>query len=119
MQFYYHQREISQIIPQILYYLEANPALETIDDAIAYIDNQTASSETYQNNLNAFRNYVKQFNTILLSTADEQGQPSSRQISFVTLNDVPNIWYFGTDPEAPKVSELDLGRVRNLYATHE
>lgn len=110
LQFYYHQREISQIIPQILYYLEANPALETIDDAIAYIDNQTASSETYQNNLNAFRNYVKQFNTILLSTADEQGQPSSRQISFVTLNDVPNIWYFGTDPEAPKVSELDLGR---------
>lgn len=110
LQFYYHQREISQIIPQILYYLEANPTLETIDDAIAYIDSQTTSPELYQNNLSAFRKYVKQFNTILLSTANEQGRPSSRQISFVTLDDVPNIWYFGTDPEAPKVSELDLGR---------
>ncbi|MEJ1330440.1 hypothetical protein QY895_06845 [Latilactobacillus sakei] len=73
LQFYYHQREISQIIPQILYYLEANPALETIDDAIAYIDNQTASSETYQNNLNAFRNYVKQFNTILAKYGGRTG----------------------------------------------
>ncbi|MDG2980009.1 pyridoxamine 5'-phosphate oxidase family protein [Latilactobacillus curvatus] len=110
LQFYYHQREISQIIPQILYYLEANPALETIDDAIAYIDSQPVSLELYQNNLSEFRKYVKQFNTMVLSTANELGHPSSRQINFVTLDGIPNVWYFGTDPEAPKVSELDLGR---------
>lgn len=110
LQFYYYQREISHIIPQILYYLEANPTLETIDDAIAYIDSQPVSSELYQNNLSEFRKYVKQFNTMVLSTANELGQPSSRQINFVTLDGIPNVWYFGTDPEAPKVSELDLGR---------
>lgn len=110
LQFYYYQREISHIIPQILYYLEANPALETIDDAIAYIDSQPVSSELYQNNLSEFRKYVKQFNTMVLSTANELGQPASRQINFVTLDGIPNVWYFGTDPEAPKVSELDLGR---------
>ncbi|UTC07383.1 hypothetical protein A4W77_05545 [Latilactobacillus curvatus] len=110
LQFYYYQREISHIIPQILYYLEANPALETIDDAIAYIDSQPVSSELYQNNLSEFRKYVKQFNTMVLSTVNELGQPASRQINFVTLDGIPNVWYFGTDPEAPKVSELDLGR---------
>ncbi|EHE86542.1 hypothetical protein CRL705_302 [Latilactobacillus curvatus CRL 705] len=110
LQFYYYQREISHIIPQILYYLEANPALETIDDAIAYIDSQPVSSELYQNNLNEFRKYVKQFNTMVLSTVNNLGQPASRQINFVTLDGIPNVWYFGTDPEAPKVSELDLGR---------
>ncbi|MCT3527883.1 pyridoxamine 5'-phosphate oxidase family protein [Latilactobacillus curvatus] len=110
LQFYYYQREISHIIPQILYYLEANPALETIDDAIAYIDSQPVSSELYQNNLSEFRKYVKQFNTMVLSTANNLGQPSSRQINFVTLDGIPNVWYFGTDPEASKVSELDLGR---------
>lgn len=110
LRFYYYQREISHIIPQILYYLEANPALETIDDAIAYIDSQPVSSELYQNNLSEFRKYVKQFNTMVLSTANNLGQPASRQINFVTLDGIPNVWYFGTDPEAPKVSELDLGR---------
>jgi len=110
LQFYYYQREISHIIPQILYYLEANPALETIDDAIAYIDSQPVSSELYQNNLSEFRKYVKQFNTMVLSTANNLGQPASRQINFVTLDGIPNVWYFGTDPEASKVSELDLGR---------
>ncbi|WP_459127446.1 pyridoxamine 5'-phosphate oxidase family protein [Latilactobacillus curvatus] len=110
LQFYYYQREISHIIPQILYYLEANPALETIDDAIAYIDSQPVSSELYQNNLSEFRKYVKQFNTMVLSTVNNLGQPASRQINFVTLDGIPNVWYFGTDPEAPKVSELDLGR---------
>lgn len=110
LQFYYYQREISHIIPQILYYLEANPALETIDDAIAYIDSQPVSSELYQNNLSEFRKYVKQFNTMVLSTANNLGQPASRQINFVTLDGIPNVWYFGTDPEAPKVSKLDLGR---------
>ncbi|MCP8850457.1 hypothetical protein LOX61_08145 [Latilactobacillus curvatus] len=98
LQFYYYQREISHIIPQILYYLEANPALETIDDAIAYIDSQPVSLELYQNNLSEFRKYVKQFNTMVLSTANELGQPASRQINFVTLDGIPN------------VSELDLGR---------
>ncbi|WP_241810550.1 pyridoxamine 5'-phosphate oxidase family protein [Latilactobacillus curvatus] len=56
-----------------------------------------------------FQKFVNQTNEMMLSTSDENGQPSSRQMRFIVLDDAPNIWYFGTAPDTPKIEELDRG----------
>lgn len=47
---------------------------------------------------------------MILSTANAQGVPASRQMRFIKLPDVPEVWYFGTAPHTPKIKELDLGQ---------
>lgn len=109
LQFYYHKREISRMIPQILYFLHTKPQFTSIDEVIAYIDKQNANPHIHQNDLRKFQKFVNQTNEMMLSISDENGQPSSRQMRFIVLDDAPNIWYFGTAPDTPKIEELDRG----------
>lgn len=108
LQFYYHKREISRMIPQILYFLQTKPQFTSIDQVIAYIDEQNANPHIHQNDLQKFRKFINQTNEMMLSTSDKDGRPSSRQMRFIVL-DEPNVWYFGTAPDTPKIEELDRG----------
>ncbi|TYC47847.1 pyridoxamine 5'-phosphate oxidase family protein [Weissella muntiaci] len=109
LQFYYSGKEISAQIPQILHYLQVNENLNSIDEALAYINEHTLpeSDREIKIKMESFQKFVSKTNEMILSTANEDGQPSIRKMRFIVL-DKANVWYFGTAPNTPKVSELDL-----------
>lgn len=110
LQFYYKGRDISPYIPQILYYLQNESALKTVDEVLAFIDGETPSEVKEHNVLDKFRRFIGETNQMVLSTATADGIPSSRQMRFIVSPEKSNVWYFGSAPETPKIAELDLGK---------
>lgn len=86
-----------------LYFLQTKPQFTSIDEVIAHIDKKNANPHIHQNDLRKFQKFVNQTNEMMLSTSDENGQPSSRKMRFIVLDDAPNIWYFGTAPDTPRL----------------
>ncbi|WP_409021870.1 pyridoxamine 5'-phosphate oxidase family protein [Dellaglioa sp. P0083] len=110
LQFYYKDRDISPYIPQILYYLQNESKLKTVDEVLAFIDEGTPSDVEEHNVLDKFRRFIGETNQMVLSTASADGMPASRQMRFIVSPDKSNVWYFGSAPETPKIAELDLGK---------
>lgn len=110
LQFYYKDRDISPYIPQILYYLQNESKLKTVDEVLAFIDEGAPSEVEEHNVLDKFRRFIGETNQMVLSTASADGMPASRQMRFIVSPDKSNVWYFGSAPETPKIAELDLGK---------
>lgn len=110
LQFYYKDRDISPYIPQILYYLQNESKLKTVDEVLAFIDEGAPSEVEEHNVLDKFRRFIGETNQMVLSTVSADGMPASRQMRFIVSPDKANVWYFGSAPETPKIAELDLGK---------
>ena len=104
-------------MPQVLYFLEADPRFDTVDAALAFVKEQHRDSPAHAafaaQALRQFEEVAAQTNQLVISSSDEAGRPSSRVMRFVKA-DRPGVWYVTTAPEGPKVPEFDRGRVALL-----
>jgi hypothetical protein len=117
LQFYYRGEDISAYVPQILYFLEADPRFDTVDAALAFVKERRRDSPAQAafaaQALRQFEDVAAQVNQLIMSSSDDAGRPSSRFMRFVKT-DRPGVWYVTTAPEGPKVPELDRGQVAVL-----
>ncbi len=111
LQFHYRDQEISAYVPQVLSALEAGPH-DSVDEALASARAAARDTDSpgERRALALFAEVADQTNTVVVSTADDNGHPSSRVMRFVTT-DSPGVWFLTTAPHGPKVRELDRGRV--------
>lgn len=119
LQFYYHDRDIAPLIGEILFYLELHDWQPTIEAAITAIDHQK-TAVNWQQDRQKLAYAIAQTNQMILSTVNPQGGPASRQMRFITLPGAPEVWYFGTAPQTPKINDLALGQaaVHTLPTVH-
>ena len=118
-QFYYQGEDISSYIPQVLYLLEGQHSYASIDEALAFAKENSYQSERFRKRgLKLFNEVAAETDLIVLSTTDENGQPSSRFMRFVRT-ETPGIWYVTSAPDAPKVHEFDRGAVALITAPNE
>ena len=117
LRFYHRGEDISAYVPQVLYFLEADPRFDSVDAALAFVKEQHREVPQHaaftDRALRRFEQVAARTSHVVLSSTDEAGRPSSRVMRFVT-GDRPGVWYVTTAPEGPKVPELDRGRVAVL-----
>lgn len=111
LQFYYQGEDISGYIPQILYYIESEGRLDSVDAALALAKSNLRAGDKFAvRAMDRFTSITAQTNLVVISSTDRSGQPSSRLMRFVT-SDRPGVWYVAAAPESPKIQELDHGRI--------
>ncbi|MBA2956185.1 hypothetical protein GON03_17735 [Nocardioides sp. MAH-18] len=111
LQFYYRGEDISAYVPQILYFIESEGRFDSVAAALAFAQERRHESAVFAARARErFNDVAAQTNTVILSSTDEMGHPSSRTMRFVRT-DRPGVWLVTTAPEGPKVHELDGGKV--------
>lgn len=110
-QFYYNDEDISEYVPQILYFLESDRRFDSIDEALAFAKQTRRESPLLAARaLKGFNDAAAATTLLVLSTVTEEGLPASRLMRYVRTAE-PGVWYISTPPDGPKIRELDSGNV--------
>jgi hypothetical protein len=110
-QFYYRGEDISCYVPQILYVIESEHRFDSVQAALEFVKgHQHENAQAKAHVLQQFNAVAAQADLVVLSSVNADGQPSSRLMRFVKTSR-PGVWYVATAPNAPKVPELDGGKV--------
>jgi hypothetical protein len=111
LQFYFRGEDIAPYVPQILYFVEEERRLDSVQAALALAKaNQRHDTLFAQRALEAFNDVAGQATVVVVSSSDHAGFPSSRIMRFVT-SDRPGVWYVTSAPEGLKVEQFDGGRI--------
>jgi hypothetical protein len=117
--FYYRGEDISPFVAQILYLVESEHRFDSVQEALDFARaNRPARAAFDERTARRFDAVAAETKRVVVSSADESGEPSSRLMRFVT-SERPGVWYVTTAPDSPKVHELDLGRIAILTAPTE
>ena len=111
LQFYYGEENISEYVPQILYFIEGEGRFDSVADALAFAKQNRRTSDPFASRaLARFTKVASESTVVVVSSADDDGRPTSRVMRFVK-SDRPGVWYVTTAPEGHKVHEFDQGRI--------
>ncbi len=110
LEFYYKRENIGPYVPQVLLFLREG-RFDSVAEAVDFARSSRRESPLAEARaLERFQTIAHEATGLVVSSTDREGQPSSRVMRFVTT-ERPGVWLITTAPYAPKVPELELGRI--------
>ncbi|WP_062388707.1 hypothetical protein [Demequina iriomotensis] len=111
LEFYYRDEDVAAYVPQILSFIETG-RFDSVGEALAYAkETSRRKGDIFADRAAAlFADVASRASVLVLSSVDDDGQPVSRLMRFVTT-DRPGTWYVTRSPQGTKEGELDTGRI--------